>query len=90
MAVTFQLPSELEKTLRHDVPDVELQAKEAFLVSLYRQGKVSHHDLAQTLGLDRFETEELLHKHHVVEDLPTTEDILADVRNLEQLRNAGR
>lgn len=90
MAVTFQLPSELEKNLRHDVPDVESQAKEAFLVSLYRQGKLSHHDLAQVLCLDRIETEELLHKHNVVEDLPTTDDILNDVRTLERLRDAGR
>ena len=90
MAVTFELPLDLEQDLRHDLHDLEAQAKEAFLVSLYRLGKVSHFALSQALGLDRFETEDLLHRHHVVEDLGTIEDYLADARTLEQLRNAGR
>jgi hypothetical protein len=89
MAVTFQLPAELEKSLRDGVSDVEAQAKEAFLVSLYRQGKLTHVGLAQALGLDRFETEQVLHKHNVTEDLPTADEVLAEVRDLEQLRNAG-
>ena len=90
MAVTFELPLDLEQDLRHDRQDIDAQAKEAFLVSLYRLGKLSHFALSQALGLDRFETEDLLHRHHVVEDLGTVEDYLADARTLEQLRNTGR
>ena len=90
MTVSFQLPAELEQDLRRDVNDLEGEAKEAFLVSLYRQGKLSHLALSQALGLDRFETEDVLHKHNVTEDLGTLEDYLEDARVLEKLRNSGR
>jgi predicted HTH domain antitoxin len=90
MSVTFQLPSDLEQNLRHDLKDLEGEAKEAFLVALYRQGKLSHLALSQALSLDRFETEDLLHKHNVTEDLGTMEDYLEDARTLEKLRAAGR
>jgi predicted HTH domain antitoxin len=90
MAVSFQLPSDLEQSLRHDLSDLEGEAKEAFLVSIYRRGKLSHLALSQALGLDRFETEDLLHKHNVTEDLGTLEDYLEDARTLEKLRVAGR
>ncbi len=90
MAVSFQLPTDLEKNLRHDLKDLEGQAKEAFLVTLYRQGKLTHLALSQALGLDRFETEDVLHKHNVTEDLGTLEDYLSDARTLEALRASGR
>ena len=90
MAVSFQLPADLERNLRHDFKDIEGEAKEAFLVALYRQGKLSHLALSQALGIDRFETEDLLHKHNVTEDLGTVEDYLEDARTLEKLRTTGR
>jgi hypothetical protein len=86
MTVSFDIPTDLEQSLRHDLADLGAQAKEAFLVSLYRQGKLSHLALAQALGLDRFETEEVLHKHRVTEDLGTAADYLADAQTLAQLR----
>ena len=90
MSVTFQLPSDLEQSLRHDLKDLEGEAKEAFLVALYRQGKLSHLALSKALDLDRFETEDLLHKHNVSEDLGTLEDYLEDARTLEKLRGTRR
>jgi predicted HTH domain antitoxin len=89
MAVNFQLPMDLEQTLRHDFKDLDAEAKEALLITLYRQGKLSHYALAQALGLDRFETEDILCKHNVTEDLGTVEEHLAEVRSIEELR-AGR
>ena len=90
MTVTFELPSDLERDLRQDFQDVDAAAKEVFLVDLYRRGKLSHVALCQALGLDRMETEDLLHRHGVVEDLGTIEDYLKDVRTLEQLRSGNR
>jgi predicted HTH domain antitoxin len=90
MAVSFQLPLDLEQNLRHDFTNLNREAKEAFLVTLYRQGKLSHLALSQALSLDRFETEELLHKHNVTEDLGTLGDYLKDARTLEKVRAAGR
>jgi predicted HTH domain antitoxin len=90
MAVSFQLPADLEHELRSDVRDLDAEAKEALLVSLYRQGKLSHLGLATALCLDRFETEDVLLKHNVTEDLGTVEDYLADADALKKLRTNTR
>lgn len=54
--------------------DVHIETNEAVLVQLYRQGKLSHLALSQALGLDRFQTEQVLHKYGVTEDLGTLDD----------------
>jgi predicted HTH domain antitoxin len=90
MAVSFQLPADLEQNLRHDLKDLDAEAREALLVALYRQGKLAHYALSQAVGRDRFETEDVLHKHNVTEDLGTVEEHLAELRSLEELRAAGR
>lgn len=90
MAVSFQLPTDLEHELRGELRDLDAEAKEALLVSLYRQGKLSHFALSKALGLDRFETEGVLRKHNVTEDLGTVEDYLADAATLAKLRASSR
>ena len=87
MAVSFELPEELEKTLRNHNPNLDAEARESFLVALYRSGRLSHLALSQSLGLDRFETEDLLYRHHVTEDLGTLDDYLADADTLKNLRS---
>jgi hypothetical protein len=86
MIITFQLPDELERDLRLSIGDLNAAAREMVLVSLYRQGWLTHVALARALGRDRFETEELLHKYGVTEDLGTVDEFLKDVETLEQLR----
>ena len=90
MTVSFQLPSNLEHELRGPLRDLDAEAKEALLVSLYRQGKLSHLALSKTLSLDRFETEDVLRKHNVTEDLGTVEDYLSDAATLAKLRTQTR
>lgn len=90
MAVSFQLPKDLEHDLRTDLLDLDAEAKEALLVSLYRRGKLSHFALAKALGLDRFETEDVLRRHNITEDLGTVEDYLSDAATLAKLRNDTR
>jgi hypothetical protein len=85
MAVSFQLPSDLEQHLRHDVDDLDAAAKEALLVELYRRDKLTHFELSQALELGRIETEGLLKKHNVTEDLPTQEEISEDLTTLRRL-----
>ncbi len=82
MAVTVQLPPDVEQKLRAQNPDLESEAKEAVLVELYRQDKLTHHELCQTLDLDRFETDAVLKKHNVTEDLPTEEEYAAALLRL--------
>lgn len=85
MSISFELPIDLEQHLRQEMADLDLVAKEAALVELYRRENITHHELATALGLDRFETEELLKRHNVVEDLITLaefEEQLEVVRKL--------
>jgi len=90
MAVSFQLPTDLEHALRSGRGDLDAEAKEALLVSLYRQRRLSHLALSKALGLDRLETEDVLRKHNVTEDLGTVEDYLADGATLAKLRTHRR
>ena len=90
MAVSFQLPTDLEHELRIGMRDLDAEAKEALLVSLYRQRKLSHLALSRALGLDRFETEDVLRKHNVTEDLGTVDDYLSDAAMLAKLRTNPR
>lgn len=85
MAVTIQLPADVEERLRADTPDLDRAAKEAFLLELYRQDKLTHYELSLALGLDRFETDALLKKHHVTEDLPTAEEMEASLSHLREI-----
>lgn len=85
MSVTFELPAAIEQQLRRELANLDQLAKEAALVELYRQEKLTHHQLAAALGLDRFETEELLKRHKVTEDLMTAEEYDAQLANLRRL-----
>jgi predicted HTH domain antitoxin len=87
MAVTIQLPADVEERLRAESSDLDAEAKEAMLIELYRQDKLSHFELAQTLGLDRFETDGVLKKHNVTVDLPTDIEI---ERGLQRLREIAK
>jgi predicted HTH domain antitoxin len=85
MAVSFNLPSEIEQFLRRQLGDLDEAAKEAALVELYRQGSLTHHQLAEALGLSRLETDGVLKKHKVTEDLLTLEDFESQVEELRRL-----
>ena len=69
MAVTFQLPQDVERKLREAIGNLDQVVKEAALVELYRQDRISQHELALAMGLDRLEVEALLKDHDVTEDL---------------------
>lgn len=87
MSVTIHLPVDVERRLRAESADLDLEAKEAMLVELYRQAKLTRYELSQALGLNRFETDGILKKHAVTEDLPTPEELEQD---LEQARKLMR
>jgi predicted HTH domain antitoxin len=74
MTVQFELPNNIESALCGGSADLNQLAKESVLVELFRQDKISRHELSQALGLSRMETDELLKNHHVTEDLLTCED----------------
>ncbi len=85
MSISFDLPASAEDQLRGELADLNVVAKEAVLVELYRQGRITHHQLGLSLGLKRHETDGLLKRHKVVDDLPLAEDLTEEIATLRRL-----
>jgi predicted HTH domain antitoxin len=65
MTISFEIPHEIEHALSSNGSDLSDEAREAFLVELYRQDRISHHQLTEALGLSRIETDGVLKRHKV-------------------------
>jgi hypothetical protein len=85
MPVIIELSEEIERDLRRSLGNLDRVAKEAMLVEFYRQELLTRYQLSQALGLSRFETDALLKRHHVVEDLPSPEELEQDLRRAMSL-----
>jgi len=85
MSISFELPVAIEEQLRRDHADLDVVAKEAALVELYRQGRITQHQLGLSLDKSRFEVEELLKRHKVSEDLDTAEQVAEQITILRRL-----
>ena len=85
MSISFDLPAAVEEQLRRDHANLDGLAKEAALVELYRQARITQHQLAESLGKTRFEIDELLKQHNVIEDLVTAEEVAEQVATLRRL-----
>jgi len=83
MTLVIDLPPDIEAAIRRSGADLERDAKEAMLVEWYRQERLTHSQLANALGLSRYELDGVLTRHGVEEDLITPEDLQ------EQLRAIG-
>lgn len=85
MPIQFDLPQILEDRLRNDLGNLSTVGKEAMLVELYRQGRVSHHEFSQALNISRFEAEEVLKCHNVTEDLIRPDEFSRELSSLKSL-----
>ncbi|HEV8293018.1 MAG TPA: UPF0175 family protein, partial [Tepidisphaeraceae bacterium] len=81
MAVTFELPREIEKSLREQLADLDQAAKEALLVELYRQRKLTQHQFASALGISLYESEGVLKRHEVFHEM-TVDDVVRESESL--------
>jgi predicted HTH domain antitoxin len=81
MTISFELPQDIEQELRINGSDLSGEAREAFLVELYRQDRISHHQLTEALGLSRLETDGVL-KRHKVSSGPTLDELRAEIGSL--------
>ena len=88
MSISFELPVAVEEQLRRDHADLDVVAKEAALVELYRQGRITQHQLGLSLDKSHFEVEELLKRHKVTEDLDTAEQVAEQITILRRLLGA--
>lgn len=86
MTVSFDMPRSIEELLRSQGLDPAQIAKEAALVELYRQHRITRHELGAALSLARFETDALLKRHGVTEDLPTPAEIADEVDRILRMR----
>jgi predicted HTH domain antitoxin len=75
MALTIQLPADVEQRLRKDSPNLDVEARETIAIDLFRKGKLSHFELSKMLGLDRSQTDAYLKQHNIVEGSLTMEDL---------------
>jgi predicted HTH domain antitoxin len=87
MTISFEIPSEIEQELGGNGADLNGEAREAFLVELYRQGRITHYQLAEALGLNRYETDGVLKRHKVWLEL-TPEELAAQAASLREARPA--
>ncbi|MBI4582023.1 MAG: UPF0175 family protein [Planctomycetes bacterium] len=85
MAITIELPTEIEQELRRDTPNLDESAREQFLICKYREGKLSTGDIAEILG---FETRHEAHRWLAERGVPINYSLAhleEDRRNLEEL-----
>lgn len=84
LTLKIDLPDDIERKLREETPDLDADAREAYLVDLYRRDRLTHFQLAQALNLDRFETDGILKKHNVMIEL-SAEDFCAECADLRHI-----
>ena len=85
MNISFELPQDIEEQIRTNGEDPSGEARELFLVELYRRERITHHQLSEALGLGRYETDGVLKKHEVWLEL-TPEELAAQVDSLRDVR----
>jgi len=85
MTISFEIPRNIEQELSASEADLSGEAREAFLVELYRQERIMHHQLAEALGLGRIETDGVL-KRHKVPSGPTLEELRVEIGSLRDAR----
>jgi len=85
MAITIQIPSDIERELRREDPQLDNSAREGFLVAKYQAGKLSTGDIALILGFDtRSQAEEWLVAHGACQNY-SLDDLAADRQTLDKI-----
>jgi hypothetical protein len=73
MNISFEIPPDIEQQIRTDGSDLNRDAKEVYLMEQFRQAKLSHRQLEDALGLSFYETEELLKRRGLGQDIDPAE-----------------
>jgi hypothetical protein len=81
MTISFDVPGDVEELFRRTGQNPAAGLKESALVDLYRQRKLTHHQLGEALGVARFETDAVL-KRHLVPLGMTVEELTREVEGL--------
>lgn len=84
MNISFEIPHDIEQQLRNNGVDLSSEAREAFLVELYRQDRITHGQLGRALDLDAYETDGVLKRHGVGLGL-SIEELRAEAASLRSV-----
>jgi hypothetical protein len=85
MNISFEIPADIGQELCINGTDLNGEAREAYLVEIYRQHRISQHQLAEALGLTRVEADGVLKRHGVWLEL-TPEESAAQAASLRESR----
>jgi hypothetical protein len=86
MTISFEIPQTIEQRVRTGGADPNREAKEVYLIDLYRQERITHDDLSEALGLGFHQTEQLIKEHGAGDDftLAQVEAERAVLREMER------
>ena len=90
MAITIQIPPEIERELRQRTPDLDEATREQFLIANYQSGKLSSGDIADILS---FATRQEAQRWLADRGVPLIDgkaDLEQDRANLDDLLGPGR
>ena len=73
MNISFDIPHDIEEQLRTEGEDLGREAKEIYLLEQFRLAKLTHRQLEDSLGLSFHETEEVLKRRGLGQDLDAAE-----------------
>jgi hypothetical protein len=73
MTISFEIPREIEQQICAGGVDLSRDAKEVYLMEQYRQAKISHRQLEESLDLSFHETEQLLKQRGMGQDVDIEE-----------------
>ena len=85
MPITLELPPGTELRLRQEPFDLDAEAVEAVALDLFRKERITHYELSQMLGLNRFETDAFLKARGEYAQSLTLEDLEEDYQNLTKI-----
>lgn len=73
MTITFEMPPNIERRVRMEGIDPSREAKEAYLIELYRRERISHDELSEALGLGFHQTQQIIKDHGAGDDFTLAE-----------------
>jgi hypothetical protein len=82
--IELSLPDNLVRVLGSNAAELPRQALEALVAQTYRAGKLTHAQVGEALGLDRWETDGFL-KASQAQRAWESEEFSADLKNLRSI-----
>jgi hypothetical protein len=73
VTIRFEIPPDIEQQIRTNGVDLDREARELYLLELYRQDRISHGQLRDALGMSFHEAERLIKDHDAGHDFPLDE-----------------